>query len=204
MNAAAKASSNVPAISTLAMGYKLARGATYEEWENHGRMLFEMAHKCPFLIGDWVSVGEAAYGEKYAQALDSTKLRYETLRGYVWVCQQIPVERRVEQLTFSHHHAVAALDAEKQDELLALALAEGWSSKELRKAVRALGAFSGGGAEGVDGEEPGAEPGKADDTVTCPRCGGTGYVARDSVEDVTPPEALANETPEGLADFPNS
>ncbi len=181
MNALAKATNSVPMVKGLAMGYELAPGCTFEEWEAHGAMLFDMQHKTPFLIGDWVTAGEQAYGEKYAQALDSVKLRYETLRQYVWVCQQVELSRRLDKLTFSHHHAVASLPPEKQDEMLALAVAEGWSSKELRKAVRALGAFSGGGGEALDGEEPEAH---ADSMVKCPRCNGSGFVPNSEVIDV--------------------
>ena len=183
MNAIQKVINKIPVVNGLAMGYELKSGTTFEEWQAQGAMLFDMAHKCPFLIGDWVTVGEAQWGEKYAQALDSTKLRYETLRNYVWVCQQVELVRRQEKLTFSHHAAVASLPPEKQDEMLALAIAEGWSSKELRKAVRALGAFSGGGAEDLDGDGKSAEP-DFDSKVKCPRCNGSGFVPNSEVVDV--------------------
>lgn len=197
--AVAKATSSLPGNGSfsLGMGYNLPAKAEFEDWEADGEKLFEMAHKVPFLMGDWLNAGEDRFGEMYAQAIDLTKLAYSTLAQYKWVCGAIPVKRRVAALSFGHHVAVAGLEPDKQDEMLKQALREGWSRKDLRKAVRALGAFSGGGAENVDGEVVSGT--NKDNSVTCPRCGGTGWVSKDSIKNV-PDEALDQDGEEPSGD----
>jgi len=79
---------------------------------------------------------ERAYGEKYAQALDSTDWEYQTLRDAAWVAGRVEMSRRRDNLTWSHHREVAALDPDDQDGWLDRAEAEGWSRNELRRAIK--------------------------------------------------------------------
>jgi hypothetical protein len=54
-----------------------------------------------------------------------------------WVSRQIPVSRRREILSWSHHFEVAGLPAHDQDAFLEAAIDNGWSTRDLREAVRA-------------------------------------------------------------------
>jgi macrodomain Ter protein organizer (MatP/YcbG family) len=86
-------------------------------------------------IGDWVNFGERKYGEEYAQALDATNYDYGTLRNQKWVASRFVLSRRHDNLSFSHHQEVAAMDEEQADKLLSQAEAEGWTRTELREIV---------------------------------------------------------------------
>lgn len=165
------------------MAYELAEATTYEEWEAHGEMLFEMNQKAPFLLGDWALAGEGKFGEIAAQALDDRKIDYKTLANYKWVAHRVEFSRRREDLPFGHHETVAGLDPGMQDEMLDLAIKENWSRADLRKAVRALHRYEGETVnphgEGESGD------GMSDEEVKCPRCSGTGIVKASSIIDVT-------------------
>lgn len=175
----------------LDIGYELPANATYEDWEAHGEMLFEMNQKVGFLAGDWALSGEGKFGEMASQALDERKIDYKTLANYKWVASQIPISRRREDLPFGHHEAVAALEPDKQDELLDLASKEGWSRAQLRKVVRSLNRFEGddAGGETIDQDGESEGPGVFDQKVKCPRCNGTGFVLSSSIKDITDGEA---------------
>lgn len=81
----------------------------YQKWcATLGEML-SIYRVIPFQVGDLVAYGEDHYEEAFAQALDLTRIGYETLRGWVWVARRIKPETRVADLSWSHHRAVAKL-----------------------------------------------------------------------------------------------
>jgi len=102
-----------------------------------GEKIFRVRQSCHWWIGDWLNYGEAAYGEKYAQAIDETKYSYYTLAHDKTVAARVESCRRRQNLSWSHHAEVASLTPAKQDELLDLAEANSWSREDLRDAVRA-------------------------------------------------------------------
>lgn len=129
----------------------LVRGIVpYETWEAYGYWLACVEKAVHWLLGDWCNYGEAAYGEKYAQALDSSVFAYQTIANDAWVCSRIPISRRRENLSFGHHAEVAALDVAEQDHWLELAAtgdgeagmdgrAKPWSRDRLRHELRQAG-----------------------------------------------------------------
>jgi hypothetical protein len=109
--------------------------ASFEEW-SAATTWAQAVEKCsPFWIGDLVSYGEAAYGEKYTQAIEATGHTVGYLMNVVSVAQKIPAARRRPELTFSHHQEVAALPEVEQVAWLDKAEVEGWSSKDLRSQI---------------------------------------------------------------------
>ena len=67
-----------------------------------------------FWIGDWLNYGEKAnYGDKYTQALEVTKYDYQTLRDAAWVSGRIQLSDRSDNLSWTHHRAVAALGTDE-------------------------------------------------------------------------------------------
>jgi hypothetical protein len=93
--------------------------------------------------GDYILYGERRYGEMYAQAMDLSGLQYTTLAHYVNVCKRIDFCRRRQNLTFSHHAAVARdyLTTKQQDRLMLASERLFWSVKKLEEmchAVRAV------------------------------------------------------------------
>jgi len=88
-----------------------------------------------FYFGDLLNQGIAAFGEvvAYARAMAVAGRCRETLRYYSWVSKKFPPTRRVKELTFNHHRAVASLEAGCQAMLLARAVEEDLSVKDLRQ-----------------------------------------------------------------------
>lgn len=135
------------AAGTLAIseGFRLGRTGLsavgepeFEEWAEVGERLKLLGRAVNFWLGDWVNYGEAQYGEKYAQALEATDLEYQTLRNVAYVCGRVEASRRVASLSWSHHVEVAPLESGEQSEALATAVQEGWTVRELRRAVTAV------------------------------------------------------------------
>ncbi len=120
------------------IGLEIKEALDYEEWEDL-RDLFMFWHGAVgFILGDWLNYGETTYGEKYAQALLESERDYGTLRNYAFVCARIERQRRRAELTFSHHQEVSGLEPHVQDELLAKAVKEKWTTRDMRKAVSDL------------------------------------------------------------------
>lgn len=86
-------------------------------------------------LGDLLVFGEARFGEEYAQALDGMRLSEHQLRRYRWVAERISPVRRRENLSFSHHQEVAALEPVDQERLLAIAEEGQLSVAALRDAM---------------------------------------------------------------------
>lgn len=88
-----------------------------------------------FYFGDLINQGVAAFGEvaAYAQATVVAGCEPETLRFYAWVARKVPPARRVKQLTFNHHRAVAALEPVHQATLLSRAVEEKLSVKAVQQ-----------------------------------------------------------------------
>ncbi len=107
----------------------------FEEWEAAGRMLYMFDRCRSFAVGDWVNYGEAAYGEKYTQALDMEMYKFGTLRNMAWVAKAIPLARRRLRLSFKHHIMIAALSVHDQDRFLDLAVKNEWNTNKLWDAV---------------------------------------------------------------------
>jgi hypothetical protein len=113
-------------------------GLGFEAWEQVGGTLSIMERGHQWWIGDWLNYGERQYGEKYAQGVQETGRRRQTLANLAWVAGRIEVSRRRDNLSWSHHEAVTALEREDQDRLLDDAERKQWSRQELREAVQAL------------------------------------------------------------------
>jgi N6-adenosine-specific RNA methylase IME4 len=114
------------------------RKPDFDEWIHVGRKLMLIESGIQWAIGDWLAYGEFNFGEKYAQAIDTTDRDPQTLMNYQWVANKFPISRRRENLTFSHHAEVAALTFEQQEALLTLAASTRMSSKALRIQVQKL------------------------------------------------------------------
>ncbi len=105
---------------------------TFEQWAAIGGTLQRMGRAWQWWIGDWILHGAEHYAETYAAAIDTTGLEVQTLSNIASVSRRIPASRRREELSWSHHEAVACLPAAEQDEWLARAIAEGMTVARLR------------------------------------------------------------------------
>lgn len=92
-------------------------------------------------IGDLIAYAERRWGDDYAQLLEHTCLTERQAERYRYVAQSVAPSQRRENLSFSHHEVVAALEPPDQARLLALAEASDHSVAQLRDAVRDHKAF---------------------------------------------------------------
>jgi len=107
----------------------------YEHWERLGEILRSVEGSIQFWIGDWVRFGETRWGEKYAQAIKTTGLDYQTIADCVSVANRVDFSLRHENLSFSHHRAVAGLEPKPQMEWLDKAEKEQLPYRELRRQI---------------------------------------------------------------------
>ncbi|WP_043678207.1 LmbU family transcriptional regulator [Streptomyces xylophagus] len=105
-------------------------------WEQVGTGLLSFADSSTWWIADWLVYGESEFQDRYYEAIKRTSLSYQTLRNYTWVARNFPLARRRQNLSFSHHLEVVALDQPEQDYWLRKAEAMGWSRNKLRGEVR--------------------------------------------------------------------
>lgn len=89
-----------------------------------------------FKLGDIINYGIHEYGSKYVAAQAATLLAIQTLKNIASVSKKLPISRRRDVLTWSHHEAVAALEPEKQDAYLERAVQEKLPVQELRAVIR--------------------------------------------------------------------
>lgn len=88
-------------------------------------------------IGDALNYGEAAYGEKYAQAVDESQAR--TWQAYAWVASRYEITRRLVNVAWSTHQALAGIEDEHERyATLKRAAAEEWTLRQAREYVRDL------------------------------------------------------------------
>lgn len=110
----------------------------FGQWMDAGGKLKQFHQSVMGWIGDWLCYGEHHYGEKYAQAVETTGYEIQTLNGAQWVANRIENVRRRISLPWAYHKEVAALEPEEQDRLLDQAEQGDWTRHRLREAVRAF------------------------------------------------------------------
>jgi len=135
-----------------------------------------------WLLGDWIAYGNARFGERYARAAKITGYDTQTLMNMVYVASRFQISRRRENLSWSHHETLAALDAEEQDHWLDQAQVNRWSIADLRMMLRvsrreceAEESETKAGLESLtDGEVDTVThvvTSTVEDSVVCPNCG---------------------------------
>jgi hypothetical protein len=108
----------------------------YDRYEALGVALSNAREKITWWIAEWIRYGENTYGEKYAQAVETTGLTIGTCMTYVSIANRVPVERRRPELKFGHHAEVASLQPDDQLKWLDDAVTNGWKRDELRSRLQ--------------------------------------------------------------------
>jgi signal transduction histidine kinase len=133
-------------------------------WVAQGTRLGSVGRSVGWWIGDWLRYGNARFGERYVRAARITGYDTQTLMNMAYTASRVEISRRRENLSWSHHAEIAALEPEDQDRWLERAERERLSVRslreELRRERRAATARS----------SAAAEPDPHDELV-CPRCG---------------------------------
>jgi hypothetical protein len=142
------------------------------DWVRQGRRFGALARGSAWWIGDWLVYGNAKYGEKYVRAAKITGYDAKSLMNMVYVASRFEISRRRENLSWSHHAAVAALEPEQQELWLALSERHALSVHCLRRELgnaRRRRPSDIARAEDDGGQPPDAERRQ----LSCPRCGHT-------------------------------
>jgi N6-adenosine-specific RNA methylase IME4 len=117
-------------------GLVLPEKTTYEEWHHVGRFLRAVEGRVMWWLGDWLNFGERKYGEKYTAALEATGFEYQTVRNAKWVAGRFELSRRRDNLSWSVHAEVAALEPQEQEMILGQAAADELTRRDVRILAR--------------------------------------------------------------------
>ncbi len=120
---------------------------TYTQLEAVGGLLGRMHQSLRFAIGDWLLLMEDRFPEKWSQGVEVLGISEEGMKEYLRVSQKVPRSIRRENLSWSHHRAVAALskvssdgkiesDVNSQKQWLDRAETQHLSHHQLRDALR--------------------------------------------------------------------
>lgn len=146
----------------------LAGVPEFMQWVAIGHWLGGISTAVKWWIGDWLSFGEGAWGERYAQAAEATGLDIGTLQNWAYTCRQVLPSRRRAELSFTAHYAVAKLEPAEQEEWLGYAVKRNqdappgvrFGSKDLRVAIKESGGKVPGGRVAKDAGEISTTNGK--------------------------------------------
>jgi hypothetical protein len=146
-----------------------------EEWSAVGRRFGEIGRCSQWWLGDWIHYGNQRFGERYTRAVKLTGYDAQSLMNMVYVASRFEFSRRRENLSWSHHATLAALDRDSQERWLDRAVAQRLSVADLRIELR-------GRRRVLEAAVNHAESGNGNvqlprertrrDAVVCPNCGG--------------------------------
>lgn len=86
-------------------------------------------------LGDLILVMEERFPEQVAQLMEASGRSPATCSHHARISSRIPLERRRQGLSWSHHREVAALEPGEQDVWLGRAESNRWSLDEFRGIV---------------------------------------------------------------------
>jgi hypothetical protein len=124
-------------VMTTRVGLRMPSGASFAEWEQAGRQLSGIVDSSSWWLGDWLVFGKDHYMDRYQHGIRAVGLQYQTLRNYAWVSRRFEFDRRRPALTFQHHAELASLPLDQQETWLDRAEQNRWTTKQLRRAIRA-------------------------------------------------------------------
>ena len=115
---------------------------TYDDWQAIWYYLKSRDIAMPWIVGDLLNFGEAAYGESIWQVVSEEDYRLVghfkpgTLRNYKYVAKCWPRERRVYDMAWSAYQATAKLSPDLQDLIMAQAESNGHGRNAVRDTVQ--------------------------------------------------------------------
>lgn len=134
------------------------------KWVRAGQRLGAMTRCSQWWLGDWVRYGTGRWGEKYKEASRITGYDVQSLRNIAYVAGRVEVSRRRDNLAWSHHAEVSALEPAEQDRWLDLAESEKMSVSDLRTELRSARRADNRSSTQSNSDKPTAG------TVVCPNC----------------------------------
>jgi hypothetical protein len=137
------------------------------EWSALGRRFGEIGRCSQWWLGDWIRYGNERFGERYTRAVKLTGYDSQSLMNMVYVASRFEISRRRENLSWSHHSALASLDADSQEHWLNRAIADKLSVADLRVELRGM-------RKALKAVQESAESSAAtspEGDLVCPTCG---------------------------------
>jgi hypothetical protein len=125
-----------PSLSSSHVGWSPRRDMGIAEWSAVGRRFGEIGRCSQWWLGDWIHYGNLRFGERYSRAAKLTGYDAQSLMNMVYVSSRFAISRRRENLSWSHHATLAALDEETQEHWLTRAGEERMSVADLRVELR--------------------------------------------------------------------
>lgn len=125
-----------PSGSLTGVSWKPTGDLNLAGWVRAGTRLGAIGRAANWWIGDWLRFGNEKFGERYARAARVTGYDPQTLMNMVYVATRYHVSQRRENLAWSHHAEVAALDSDERERWLEWAEAERLSVRCLREEIR--------------------------------------------------------------------
>lgn len=114
---------------------KLSEDLPMERWAEIGRELCRTDQVMKWWIGDWAAFGLKKYGQ-LKEFAEANGFNYQTLRNLAWVSEKVELSRRRDNLEWSKHAEVAALEPKAQEQWLAKAEKEELPVVEIRRQIR--------------------------------------------------------------------
>jgi hypothetical protein len=153
------------------VSWRAAEDMSFSEWLEYGHRLGVMGRSAGWWIGDWLSYGNHAFGERYVRASRITGYDAQTLMNMAYVASRFDVSRRRGKLSWSHHAEIAALEPTEQDYWLERAEADRLSVRCLREGIRRERLRKRAAEEATGREACGTDGGEEPPDVVCPECG---------------------------------
>jgi hypothetical protein len=114
------------------------KGLSPDHWVEAGRVFGRAYSGVRWWVGDWLTFGETAFGDRVKELTESgVGVSYEALANWAYVARNVDLSFRNENLTFTHHMAVAPLAPDLQRDWLDRAERESWTVAKLRAAIAA-------------------------------------------------------------------
>jgi hypothetical protein len=156
-----------PSVELTQVGWTPSAELGLAEWSAVGRRFGEIGRCSQWWLGDWIHYGNARFGERYTRAVKLTGYDVQSLMNMVYVASRFDISRRREDLSWSHHSTLAALDVDSQEHWLSRASADKLSVADLRVELR-------GRRRALKAHDVGETSRESDvrDAVVCPTCGG--------------------------------
>lgn len=131
-------------IGLSPVGLDLPDAVDIEEYSDLGRLLLDVGSRIQWLIGDWIVCGDQwEYGETYRALASEFGYEEKSLREYAYVCRNVDLSIRMDNLTFGHHQVVAGMESQQQTYWLKRASSDNeendrrWSIRRLREEIKA-------------------------------------------------------------------
>jgi len=141
----------------------------HPDWVAAGFRLGSIGRAAQWWVGDWIRYGTARWGEKYVEAARITGYDVHSLRNMAYVASRFELSLRRDNLTWSHHALLAALEPDEQRHWLDRASSDRMSVTDLRIELRVAERI---GARSSADSRP-LEESTALDADVCPTCGQT-------------------------------